>query len=839
MIFTKSETAWGLLLAALFVVGCLGCGGGGSGSITQPPPAIQVSVSTTTATVQPQASAKFSATVLEDSSSEGVTWSMTCNGSNCGTVSPTATASGTTTTYTAPGPPVATLMVKLTATSVADKTKSASVAITVPVPISVSVSPQSAQVMSGGTQQVVATVSNDASHGGVDWSVLAAYESCEVFRGCTGVFYRTCGSACGIISSPATASGTPVTYTAPAHFTPPRAVCFFPFSCPFIGVFVRATSVANSGASAQSGLTILPISVSLAPASASVEVTKTQQFTANVTDDGANKGVSWTLTQNGAACSPACGSLSSTSTASGTALTYTAPANVPPLAVLTIAATSVEDGTAFVTATITNTNASGAACGAGSGSESMLKGHYAFLVQGFFEGSGPDAFIGLGGIQGVVAIAGSFTADGTGKITGGEEDMNTPSTEQTNIAIDTTQSFYSVAADGRGCVALAVSGGSTTYFRFALGALSSGVAHAGHVIEFDDTTGTGMRAAGKIRLQDATSFTASHLTGNYVIGMVGADAGNGRLAVGGTFALDGNSAISSETFDVDDAGTISSNLSATPGGSFTCCSANGRGTLTLQINPNLAFTPNLAFYMISASDLFLVNSAVPPGFPGDNSQYGGEAVGVASGTTFSQASLNSSSVLREVAQSANGPVVNVASASANGSGSITFSDHINNAGAFSASSTTLSYVVDSSGRVTTSGGSSPPVLYLYGANEGFLVGTDADATFGILEPQAAGPFSDTSFSGTYTFGTEDPLTGTVTTESGVVTANGSGNASGTKDQSSPTGLTQNQGLNSSYSFAANGIGNVGTGTTAILISDHKMVFISNTSMNPTITVVEK
>ena len=82
-------------------------------------------------------------------------------------------------------------------------------------------------------------------------------------------------------------------------------------------------------------------------------------------------------------------------------------------------------------------------------------------------------------------------------------------------------------------------------------------------------------------------------------------------------------------------------------------------------------------------------------------------------------------------------------------------------------------------------------------------------TFGILEPQAAGPFSNASFTGAYVLGTENPSASTVTTESGVLTADGKANAAGTVDQSSPTGLMQNQSLNLTYSFPANGVGNVG------------------------------
>ena len=60
----------------------------------------------------------------------------------------------------------------------------------------------------------------------------------------------------------------------------------------------------------------------------------------------------------------------------------------------------------------------------------------------------------------------------------------------------------------------------------------------------------------------------------------------------------------------------------------------------------------------------------------------------------------------------------------------------------------------------------------------------------------------------------------------------------TSDQSGPGGLAEEQSLKFSYSFPANGTGNMGTNTTAILISG-RLVFIKNTSTSPTIPVVEK
>ncbi len=785
-------------------------------------PPIAVSVSPTTDAIPTGATATFSATLTNDGANKGVTWTATCNATSCGSFSPASSLSGNTTTYTAPSnPPVGVLSVNITATSVTDTSKTGSASVTTSS-IAVAITPNGASVESGGTQRFTATVSNDPSNSGVSWSLLKTV--CNPFN-------HQCGHVpctnCGTLSSDTTASGAPVTYTAPAE--------------PVFAPILQATSVAYASASSHAPITILYISVAVSPSSSSVTLKAAQQITGTVTNDGTNSGVTWILTQNGAACSPTCGTISPTSTASGAATTYTAPATVPALAALTLTATSAEDTRQSASATITVTNMSGAACGVGSGSESSLKGQYAFLAQGFFQGSGPDAFIGLGGTRGVVAITGSFTADGTGKITGGEEDINTPSTEQTLVTIDSARSSYSVGSDHRGCMALAVSGGGTAYFRFALGALNSNlIATAGRVIEFDDTTGTGMRAGGAIRLQDPTSFTASQFKGTYAIGLVGADAGNGRLAIAGTFASDGNSTISSATFDIDDAGTVTSESSATPGGSFTCCDANGRGTLTLQIGNNTgAFLPSLAFYMIGASDSFLVNSTAPPCAPGCNSQYGGEAISIPSGTAFSQASLDGVAVLRETGQSSSGAIVDIATVSADGKNVMTVNNNINSAGTFSASSTVLNFTVASNGRVAFTGGSTPPVIYLYGPNQGFLIGTDPEVTLGILEPQAAGPFSNASFSGAYILGTENPSAEAVTTESGVLTADGNGNAAGTLDQSSPHGLTQNQVFDLTDSFPANGSGNVGTGTTAILISGKKLVFINNTDPNPTITVVEK
>src|SRR2546425_1217502 len=77
-----------------------GCGGGGSPTITVPP--LTVSVSADSTSVLAGGQANFTATVSNDPSGRGVTWTVSCSASLCGSVSSNATPSGTAITYTAP-----------------------------------------------------------------------------------------------------------------------------------------------------------------------------------------------------------------------------------------------------------------------------------------------------------------------------------------------------------------------------------------------------------------------------------------------------------------------------------------------------------------------------------------------------------------------------------------------------------------------------------------------------------------------------------------------------------------------------------------------------------------
>lgn len=311
-------------------------------TVPAPVPPISVSVAPGTATVQPGKTAQFTATVNSDPANAGVTWNVSCTAAisgayvnaPCGTVSPTATPSGTATTYTPPG--FGDLTVTLSATSVTNGNVSASATVGVPG-IAIIVSPASATVPVGATQQFTATVLNDSSNKGVTWTLTYLQNGSLV----------QCPSAavCGSVSPAPTASGTPTTYTAPT--TPPAGD---------LEVDIVATSVANNTVStegAQGFITIPGVKVSVTPSTASVAAGATQQFAAAVSNDSTNSGVNWTLTQNGTSCSPGCGTITPSATASGVATTYSAPATPPPsdLAV-TVTATSVALSAASRSATV-------------------------------------------------------------------------------------------------------------------------------------------------------------------------------------------------------------------------------------------------------------------------------------------------------------------------------------------------------------------------------------------------------------------------------------------------------------------------------------------------------
>ena len=227
-----------------------------------------VTVNPTSASVQVGKTHTISATVQNDSGNKGVTWTLSgsgCSGSTCGTLSSTSSASGASITYTAPGSVPSPATVTLTAKSVTDTSKTAAATFTVtatppPPAITVSVNPTSANVQTGNTHTLSASVQNDSGNKGVTWTLSGS--------GCSG-------SACGSLSSASSTSGASITYTAPGSVPSPATVT------------LSAKSVTNTSKTASATFTITAtpsgtVTVSISPKRAGLTTGQQQTFTASV-----------------------------------------------------------------------------------------------------------------------------------------------------------------------------------------------------------------------------------------------------------------------------------------------------------------------------------------------------------------------------------------------------------------------------------------------------------------------------------------------------------------------------------------------------------------------------
>lgn len=543
-------------------------------------------------------------------------------------------------------------------------------------------------------------------------------------------------------------------------------------------------------------------------------------LTATVNNDPSSSGVTWTLTANSVACTAStCGTLTNVTTSSAT---YVPPASAPasPNNAPTITATSVKDTSKSDADSFTIVSAS-AACG--SGHESVLNGQYAFTLQGF------DTV----GAQ--VLLAGSFDADGAGHIAKlvGVEDINSSAGPQTNLSINATGSSYSIGADNRGCLTIVNSLG-TRKFRFALGSINGGIASKGRISGFDATTVADWLVTGELRLQNPAAFTNSAFAGNFAFGLDGTDTAGKRFGLAGTLSTNGAGVITAGNFDSNDGGTLNTNAAITSG--TFAIAANGRGTLSITSG---GVTDNYAIYMLSNSDALLfsvdANSAGHPITVG-------EAVGASA--SFATNSLKGTFAIHMTGRTSGGSAdVTIGAGTSDSGGNLSTLKLFEKAGnnLINPLSGAATYSVAANGRTTITGVfPNAPVVYLSAMNQGFIVGGGASAPFGVVEPQSAGPFSNSSVSGAYFFGTETPGCECVPEESGVAMANGAGGLTGSLDSGRFGGLLQgNQPLPiATYSVSADGTGNVGSSTALVVISPSKFLWM-DASINPAVTILEQ
>lgn len=196
--------------------------------------------------------------------------------------------------------------------------------------IAVAVTPGSATVQASQGASFTATVSNDSKNMGTAWMLSGA--------GCTG-------ATCGTLSGSTAPSGAVVTYTAPTAVPNPPTVT------------LTATAVDDATKSAKATITLTaapppPPTVSVTPGTVNLVTGGiTQSFTANVTNDAQNAGVTWSVT--GTNCSGAgCGSIAPATSASGAGVTYTSAARATTAGTVTVTAMSVADSAAVGNAVV-------------------------------------------------------------------------------------------------------------------------------------------------------------------------------------------------------------------------------------------------------------------------------------------------------------------------------------------------------------------------------------------------------------------------------------------------------------------------------------------------------
>jgi hypothetical protein len=322
---------------------------------------------------------------------------------------------------------------------------------------------------------LTATVANDSTNAGVDWSCAPA-------------------NSCGSFNPGHTASGAATTYTAPASAGT---------------VTITAKATASTTAMATATITInaaaAQITVAISGAPTNLAVGGTAQLTATVTNDSTNAGADWS-------CAPAgtCGTFNPTHTASGAATTYTAPAAA---VAVTITAASTAQASATATANIT--------VGTTSGGATLSAGQFVFSL------------IGTDSSGHVYALAGSAALDGNGHVTAGEQDFNnghglTSPTTGDQISGGT----YSVGANGVGTLSLITNNtalGTAGTENFSMTVVNS--KHA--LLTQTDASGT---AGGTLDFQ--TLPTGNQVTGSFSWSVAGA-SGSSREVFGGILTSTG------------------------------------------------------------------------------------------------------------------------------------------------------------------------------------------------------------------------------------------------------------------------------------------------------------
>ncbi len=246
-------------------------------------------------------------------------------------------------------------------------------------------------------------------------------------------------------------------------------------------------------------------------------------------------------------------------------------------------------------------------------SVASLNGTYAFVL------SGQD-----GG--GFFTRAGSFTANGSGAISGGVQDLNSGIVPgATTLAI--TGGTYTINTNGKGTLSL-IDSAETIQVSIVLTSTSAGL-----ITETDGFA----TASGNFTMQDTSAFAAypNNVSGPYVFDYSGVDPNGAGESLVGQMVGNGGGSISNGVVDINDDFTPSGELPIT-GATFVVDATNGptagRGTATLTAGGT---TFNYAVYVVNAGRLRVMRTDFPAASIGDAVAQTGTIPTTAAGVTGS------------------------------------------------------------------------------------------------------------------------------------------------------------------------------------------------------------
>jgi hypothetical protein len=242
-----------------------------------------------------------------------------------------------------------------------------------------------------------------------------------------------------------------------------------------------------------------------------------------------------------------------------------------------------------------------AGCGGGSRNNPTPPPSGGFLLSDL-NGTYVFSTIGVDATNNFLTMVGTFSANGSGGITGGTVDINDPGFGIPVRGLAITGGKYSVTSDGRGQATLS----ARTPFSNSIGVdfVLSSKSH-GLITQFDPN-GTG---SGTLDLQSAV--TQAQLAGSYAFNLSGIDTGGAALATVGSFTLGADGTIAAGVQDFNDANAFTSlslSGSVTPGsagapGAATLTTSGTLGTLTFDVYP--VDSTHLKFIEVAGASLLV------------------------------------------------------------------------------------------------------------------------------------------------------------------------------------------------------------------------------------------